>query len=151
MGEQGQGQGQGQGGAPQDANGGGGTAGAGGQAPKTFTQEQLDAIINDRLERERRKYGDYEELKKAAGELEKIKQGQMTEALLQQTVANPVAVYRGTKRNGRVDRFLDRAWVGQGLLYEKRKQAPGRLGTPASGIPRCASAARQSVIQRHPS
>lgn len=51
------------------------TAGTG----KTFTQEQLDAIIADRLGRERDKYKDYDNLKAAAGELEKLKQGQMSE------------------------------------------------------------------------
>ena len=53
--------------------------GTGTQTGKTFTQEQLDAIITDRLQRERAKYADYEELKKAKGELEQIK-GKMTEA-----------------------------------------------------------------------
>ena len=49
-------------------------------AGKTFTQAELDAIINDRLTRERSKYADYEDLKKAKGELEQLKAGQMTEA-----------------------------------------------------------------------
>lgn len=46
---------------------------------KTFTQEELDRIINERLERERKKYADYNDLKKAAEELQKIKESQMTE------------------------------------------------------------------------
>lgn len=54
--------------------------GTGTQAGKTFTQEQLDAIIADRLQRERAKYTDYEALKAAKGELDQIKAGQMTEA-----------------------------------------------------------------------
>lgn len=33
---------------------------------KTFTQEEMNAIIADRLERERKKYADYEDLKKDA-------------------------------------------------------------------------------------
>jgi len=49
-------------------------------AGKTFTQEQLDAIIEDRLGRERKKYTDYEDLKKAKSELDQLKQSQMTEA-----------------------------------------------------------------------
>lgn len=48
-------------------------------AGKTFTQAELDAIIQDRLTRERQKYADYEKLKAAAAELDKIKQSQMTE------------------------------------------------------------------------
>lgn len=39
---------------------------AGNQDDKKFTQAELDAIVNDRLRRERKKYADYEELKKAA-------------------------------------------------------------------------------------
>jgi hypothetical protein len=34
------------------------------EQPKTFTQEQLDAILGERLQREREKTKDYEELKK---------------------------------------------------------------------------------------
>lgn len=62
-----------------DAAGSAGNAGQGAGGGKTFTQEQLDAIIADRLGRERDKYRDYDTLKAAAGELEQIKQGQMTE------------------------------------------------------------------------
>ncbi|WP_422445977.1 capsid assembly scaffolding protein Gp46 family protein [Thermoanaerobacterium sp. DL9XJH110] len=64
-----------------DANKGG-NAGSGntGNEPKTFTQEDLDRIINERLAREREKYKDYNELKKAAEELKKIKESQMSEA-----------------------------------------------------------------------
>ena len=51
----------------------GGNAGAG----KTFSQEQMDAIIADRLTRERGKYKDYDELKASKGELDKLKQSQM--------------------------------------------------------------------------
>lgn len=43
----------------------------GGPAPeKTFTQAELDAIIGERLSRERQKYADYDELKGISDELE---------------------------------------------------------------------------------
>jgi len=61
----------------------------GGQAPamklddkqpdKTFTQAELEAIIADRLKREREKYKDYSDLKKAAEEYQKLKESQMSE------------------------------------------------------------------------
>lgn len=35
--------------------------------PKTFTQEEVDRIINERLGRERGRKSDYEELKEKAG------------------------------------------------------------------------------------
>ena len=41
--------------------GGGSTA-----EPKVFTQDQLDALIADRLNRDRKKYADYDEVKKKA-------------------------------------------------------------------------------------
>lgn len=40
------------------------------QAENTFTQAQLDAIIADRLSRERAKYADYETLKEKAGKFD---------------------------------------------------------------------------------
>lgn len=44
-------------------NGGGGGGGGGGAPPKTFTQEQLDTIIEKRLAKERGKFADYDEIK----------------------------------------------------------------------------------------
>ena len=49
------------------------------QTDKTFTQAELEAIIADRLKREREKYKDYSDLKKAAEEYQKLKEAQMTE------------------------------------------------------------------------
>lgn len=49
------------------------------QPEKTFSQAELDAIIADRLKREREKYKDYAELKKAAEEYQKLKESQMSE------------------------------------------------------------------------
>jgi len=51
----------------------------GNQPEKTFTQAELEAIIADRLKREREKYKDYAELKKAAEEYQKLKESQMSE------------------------------------------------------------------------
>ncbi len=62
--------------------------GQGGQPPaapqgapgKTFTQEQLDAIIADRLQRERDKYKDYDTLKQAAQAAEDAKKSELEKA-----------------------------------------------------------------------
>ena len=43
---------------------------------KSFTQEELDAA----LEAERKKYADYEELKKSKAELDKLKKSQLSES-----------------------------------------------------------------------
>ena len=53
--------------------------GAGGSG-KTFTQEQLDTIIEQRLNRERGKFADYDDLRAKAEKLTKLEQEQMTEA-----------------------------------------------------------------------
>lgn len=66
-----QGQGQ-QGQQPAGASGGG----VGG---RTLTQDEVDRIIAERLSREREKYKDYADLKKAADELAQLKQGQLSD------------------------------------------------------------------------
>lgn len=59
-----------------------GTQGQGQSAPKmvNLTQEQFDAIIADRLERERKKYGDYEVLKSRAAKLQELEDAQKSDA-----------------------------------------------------------------------
>lgn len=49
------------------------------QAEKTFTQAELDAIISDRLKREREKYGDYDALREKATRLDEIEEASKTE------------------------------------------------------------------------
>jgi len=44
-----------------------------------LTQAEVDAIVADRLARERKKYADYSDLKRAAEELAELKKSQMTE------------------------------------------------------------------------
>jgi hypothetical protein len=58
--------------APEDNNGGGGGGGVGNDPPKTFTQEQLDAIVGKRIGEATKKYGDYEEAKAKAAKLAEI-------------------------------------------------------------------------------
>lgn len=50
------------------------------QQAKTFTQEQLDAILADRLTRERQKFADYDELKSAAAKWQEAQDAQKSEA-----------------------------------------------------------------------
>lgn len=50
-----------------------------GTTENTFTQEQLDAIIGDRLSRERAKYADYDALKEKAGKYDELEQANKTE------------------------------------------------------------------------
>lgn len=60
--------------------GSGGSGGDGDDPPaKTFTQEDVDKIVQDRLGREQKKYADYDELKKAKEKLDELEKSQMTE------------------------------------------------------------------------
>jgi hypothetical protein len=47
---------------------------------KTLTQAEVDKIVADRVARERKKFADYDDLKKKAAKLQQIEDGQKTEA-----------------------------------------------------------------------
>ena len=53
--------------------------GIGGSKERTFTQAELDAVINDRLARERAKYSDYETLKDKASKYDAAEEANKTE------------------------------------------------------------------------
>lgn len=46
---------------------------------KTFTQEELDGIVRDRLQRERAKYADYDSLKDKAAKFDELEEANKTE------------------------------------------------------------------------
>lgn len=50
-----------------------------GQTERTFTQQELDAIVGDRLARERQKYADYDQLKQKADQFDAAEQASMTD------------------------------------------------------------------------
>ncbi|MGI6076178.1 MAG: capsid assembly scaffolding protein Gp46 family protein [Pyramidobacter sp.] len=52
---------------------------AAGAGEKTFTQADVDRVVADRLERERKKYAEFDNYKKAKEELDALKAGQMSE------------------------------------------------------------------------
>lgn len=59
--------------------GSGTPAGDGGSPEKTLTQSQVDAIVQDRVQRERAKYSDYDELKAKASKVDQLEEAQKTE------------------------------------------------------------------------
>lgn len=59
--------------------GGGGNQNAGGGGERTFSQSELEAIIGDRLARERSKYADYADVKAKAEELDKLREAEKTD------------------------------------------------------------------------
>jgi hypothetical protein len=62
-----------------NADGQPGDGNAGGKAPKTYTQEEMNVTIRERLKRQEKKYADYADLKKAASEWEAHQENQKTE------------------------------------------------------------------------
>lgn len=73
------------------------TEGAG-TTPKTFTQSELDAVLSDRLKREREKFQDYADLKAKAGKLAEIEAGQLTEAQKLQALIDSMKTENATAK-----------------------------------------------------
>ena len=48
-------------------------------ASKTFTQEEVNAIVADRLDRERKKYEGFDELKEKATKFDEMEEAQKSE------------------------------------------------------------------------
>ena len=68
-----------------DDTGAGASGGGGGEQPKTFTQDDLDKQINDRLARERKKFADYDDAKAKAKKWdESQKDGQTADQKVQE-------------------------------------------------------------------
>ena len=49
------------------------------EEPRTFTQEEVDKIVGDRLQRERAKYADFESLKEKAAKFDAAEEAQKSE------------------------------------------------------------------------
>lgn len=109
----------GQGGAGDGGSGAGdgGQGGSGGEA-KTFTQEQIDKIVKDRLERQRQQFAGFDDLKKKAEEWDKLQEEQKDEL----TKAND----RATKAEEERERALQTA--NERLLRGEVKAAAAKAG-----------------------
>ena len=57
----------------------GGTETAEAEKPRSFTQDEVDRVVGERLARERSKYADYDEVKKKAVEFEELQAETATE------------------------------------------------------------------------
>lgn len=49
------------------------------QPIKTFTQDELDKVVQEHLERERKKYADYDDLRKSKEKLDELEKSQLSE------------------------------------------------------------------------
>lgn len=104
---------------------------------RTFTQAEVDAIIGDRLKRDRAKYADYEELKEKAGRLDAIEEAAKSE--LQKATEKAAALQTeldGLKRSEQIREMRDRVAAELGVPAAlitaededaARKQAEGIL------------------------
>jgi len=89
----------------------GGGEQSGGEETRVFTQAELDRIIQERLARERQKYGDYDDLKKAKDELDALKAEQMSELEKAQKRAADLEAERDQALVEANDRLIKAAFV----------------------------------------
>lgn len=66
------------------------------EANKTFTQQELDAIIGERLSREREKYADYDSLKDKAAKFDQLEEASKSEL---QKAQEQAAEFKATAEN----------------------------------------------------
>ena len=96
---------------------------------KTFTQAELDNLIKDRLERERKKYSDYADLKKAKDELDGLKAAKLSDeekaASRLKALEDKIAA-KDKELSDRVTRDLKRAKIEQAIADGKMKLPKGR-------------------------
>lgn len=91
------------------------------QAVRTFTQADVDSMVETRLARERAKYaayGDLEELRKKAERLDQLEEGQKTE------------LQKATERAASLQKELDGLKTAN-LLRETREKVAKETGVPA--------------------
>lgn len=88
-------------------------------AEKMFTQSELDAIVTERLKRDRQKYADYEELKEKAGKFDEMEESNKTE--LQK------AIERGDALQNELDKIK-----AANTIREIRGKVAEETGVPAN-------------------
>ncbi len=89
------------------------------QEQKTFTQDELNTIVNDRLKREREKYTDYAELKKKADAYDKYEAESKTE------------LQKATEKAEKLQKELD-GIKQEAEIREIREKVSKETGVPAN-------------------
>lgn len=90
----------------------------GGQDQKTFTQEEVNNIVKERLRKESSKYDDYEALKEKAKKLDELEEAGKSE------------LEKATKKNAELQAQID-SFKKQGELRELREKVAKEVGVPA--------------------
>lgn len=88
-------------------------------AQRTFTQSEVDAIVRERLTRERSKYADYDELKAKAAQRDEAEQADKTD------------LQKATERADKLQRQLD-ALSRESALREMRAKVAADTNLPAA-------------------
>ena len=86
---------------------------------KTFTQEEVNAIVAERLKRDRGERADYEELKQKAAKLDKIE------------AANKTELQKANERADGLQKELDEMKAAQ-MLREIRDKVASETGIPVN-------------------
>lgn len=89
------------------------------QGEKTFTQEQVNAIVGDRVKQERSKYLDYESLKEKAAKFDAAEK------------ANKTELQKATEKVDALQKELD-ALKAEGAVRQIREEVATANGVPAS-------------------
>jgi hypothetical protein len=119
----GEGEGGGSGSEGGEAEGGEGEGG--GNEPRSFTQAELDKIVQDRIARERKKYEGYDELKRKAAAYDEVEEAQRSEldkAIARAEKAEQAAADATARANSTL---IDAAVVAEGAKLGARN--PGLL------------------------
>lgn len=115
-----------------DPAGGGTQPGTGGE--RTFTQADLDRIVADRLQRERAKYADYDDLKTKAEQLRQIEDAQKTELERAQEEAKKAREERDRAMQEAQDRLIQAAFVSEAAKLNAAHPADAYHLADLSGI-----------------
>lgn len=84
-----------------------------GEGQRTFTQQELEAILADRLSREREKFADYAELKEAASQWREHQEAQKTELERMQGQLADLQAERDRAQQMANDRLIEAALVAE--------------------------------------
>lgn len=90
----------------------------GAEPEKTFTQEELNSIIDERLKREREKFADYNELKEKATKYDEVEE------------ANKTELEKATERANSLQAELDQLKTAEQLRI-MRQEVSEETGVPA--------------------
>lgn len=91
----------------------------GNQEQKTFTQDELNAVVNDRLKREREKYADYSDIKKKAELYDKYEEASKSE------------IQKATEKAEKLQKELDEI-KREAALRGIREKVSSETGVPAN-------------------